>query len=336
MSGIHESQPVPGSLVEAPAKQSYRSFKKKYAKLKIKFELGIKESEELVREEMRIEELSKRIQAQNDQLLEVLLEFNDNLHLSPSLRFGLDAPDDTPSLPTPEREFPAFDDSESATVALRSAKADLEAGRIMPDDYRDLEDAVKRGRAFAPEKQYTSLLKVPHTASQAEEEYNAGNGNTSESLGYFNPDYENEYYLGIDARLGDGSAALQLERIPKKPAPSDRDSEVAVRNPVSVYSWLRREQPSIFRDDDNASEKSGLRPSNQRSSKKAQQARKEEDDEDSASIDTVPASNSKNKRKRDDDTGYRPKGGSSRSRKKKDDGGASSRRASKRASGVGA
>lgn len=267
------------------------------------------------------------------QLLEVLLEFNDNLHLSPSLRFGLDAPDDTPSLPTPEREFPAFDDPESATVALRSAKADLEAGRIMPDDYRDLEDAVKRGRAFAPEKQYTSLLKVPHTASQAEEQYIAENGNTSESLGYFNPNYENEYYLGIDARLGDGSAALQLERIPKKPAPSDRDSEVAVRNPVSVYSWLRREQPSIFRDDDNVSEKSALRSSNQRS-KKAQQARKEEDDEDNASIDTVSASTSKNKRKRDDDTGYRPKGGSSRSRKKKDDGGASSRRASKRASGA--
>jgi len=265
-----------------------------------------------------------------------LLEFNDNLHLPPSLRFGLDAPDDTPSLPTPEREIPAFDDPESATVALRSAKANLEAGMITPDYYRDLEDAVKRGRAFAPEKQYTSLLRVPHTASQAEEQYNAENGNTSELLGYFNPDYENEYYLGIDARLGDGSAALQLERIPKKPAASDRDSEVAVRNPVSVYSWLRREQPSIFRDDDNASEKSGLRASNQRSSKKAQQARKEDDDEDNASIDTVPASTSKNKRKRDDDTGYRPKGGSSRSRKKKDDSGANSRRASKRASGVGA
>lgn len=40
--------------------------RKKYAKLKIKFELGIKESDELVREELRIEELSRRIQAQNE------------------------------------------------------------------------------------------------------------------------------------------------------------------------------------------------------------------------------------------------------------------------------
>lgn len=281
--------------------------------------------------------LSTQWLIETSQLLEVLLEFNDSLHLSPNLRFDLNAPDDTPSLPTPEREFPAFDDPESATVALRSAKAELEAGRITTDDYRDLEDAVKRGRAFAPTKQYTSLLKVPHTASQTEEQYNAKNGNTSESLGYFTPEQETEYYLGIDAGLGDESAALQLSRTPKKPAPSDRDQEVAVRNPVSVYNWLRRNQPHIFlQDDEKASEKSGLRPSNQRSSKKAQQARKEEDDEDSASIDTVPASTSKNKRKRDDDTGYRPKGGSSRSRKKKDDGGASSRRASKRASNVGA
>lgn len=44
----------------------WSSYRKKFAKLKIKFELGMRESEELIREELRIEDLSKRIQAQNE------------------------------------------------------------------------------------------------------------------------------------------------------------------------------------------------------------------------------------------------------------------------------
>jgi hypothetical protein len=60
------AESLPDESTSAPAKQSYRSFKKKYAKLKVKFELGMKESESLIREELRIEDLSKRIQEQNE------------------------------------------------------------------------------------------------------------------------------------------------------------------------------------------------------------------------------------------------------------------------------
>lgn len=40
--------------------------RKKFAKLKVKFELGMRESESLIREELRIQDLSKRIQEQNE------------------------------------------------------------------------------------------------------------------------------------------------------------------------------------------------------------------------------------------------------------------------------
>lgn len=42
------------------------SYRKKYGKLKVKFALQMKESEQLIREELRIEDLSKRIQEQNE------------------------------------------------------------------------------------------------------------------------------------------------------------------------------------------------------------------------------------------------------------------------------
>lgn len=40
--------------------------RKKFAKLKIKFELSMREHEALLREEQRIQDLSKRIQEQNE------------------------------------------------------------------------------------------------------------------------------------------------------------------------------------------------------------------------------------------------------------------------------
>ena len=269
------------------------------------------------------------------QLLEVLLEFNDNPHVEPNLRFGLNAPEDATSLPTPERDLPPNDDSALATTALQNAKSDMAAGRINTEDYPSLEDAVKQGRAFAATNDYPSLLKVPHTAPQSNEQRQSAEGRLEDSLGFLTPEHETEYYLALDSRLGDEAAAQQLNRAPERPLALERDREAALRNPVSVYNWLRRNQPHIFfHDNENASEKSSTRPA--RSSKKTQARKEEEHDEDTASVDTGPTSNPKTKRKRDEDSGYRPKGGSNRSRKKKDDGTSSSRRTSKKASNTGA
>lgn len=264
------------------------------------------------------------------------MEFNDSLHVSPRRRYDLSAPDDPPSSSAIDEDRPpASDDTEKAVIMLRDAAADLAADRITTNDYHNLEDAVKRGPAFHPHLQYATLRKK---LSQKLEQIHPSNENIEDPQGYLTPEHEAEYYLAMDARLGDESAVLQMSRAPGKPSFADREREAAMRNPASVYNWLRRNQPHFLQDHENTSEKSGPKASNQRSSKKAS-ARKEGEpyDEDTASMEAGPTSNPKNKRKRDDDTGYRPKGGSSRgNRKKKDDGTSNSRRASKRASGTGA
>lgn len=43
--------------------------RRKYAKMRIKFALGMKESENHIREDLRIEDISKRIQEQNECVL---------------------------------------------------------------------------------------------------------------------------------------------------------------------------------------------------------------------------------------------------------------------------
>ncbi|PKX91604.1 uncharacterized protein P174DRAFT_443574 [Aspergillus novofumigatus IBT 16806] len=332
------AESLPDESTSAPAKQSYRSFKKKYAKLKVKFELGMKESESLIREELRIEDLSKRIQEQNDQLLEVLLEFNESLHVPADQRFDISAPGDSSFLPTPERS-PMYVDTATAKSTLKDAKAQMAAGSMTLEAYRTLEDDIKRGNAFAPHMHYTALQKVPHTSVPSVKQDSSTDISLEEKLGYLTPEHETEYYLSMDAKLGDEAAALELSRIPEKPSFAERERELALRNPVSVYNWLRRNQPHIFlQDHENASEKSGSRPTNARASKRATQPRKEEEayDEDGVLMDTGPTPGStKGKRKRDDDTGYRPKGGSSRpSKKKKDDTNSNAKRTSKRSSGL--
>ncbi|KAL4757505.1 IEC3 subunit of the Ino80 complex, chromatin re-modelling-domain-containing protein [Aspergillus foveolatus] len=323
-----ETRSVAGSLpdADAPIKQSHRSFKRKFAKLKIQFELKMKESESLIREQLRIEDLSKRIQEQNDQLLEVLLEFNDAVHIPPKLRYDLHVPGDEDILPPPDRELSAaYNDHALATSVLRNAKDDLAAGNITLESYQQLEGGLKRGRAFAPLLRYTDLLKVPHSAPATESQGPVNptdDSSLNQNLGFLTPEHETEYCLATDARLGDMAAAVQLSRVPEKPSLLEREREYALRSPVSVHHWLRKNHPNIFlQDNENASEKSASRPSNLRTSKRsAPMSRKDEDthDEDSVMADSGPATGgSKAKRKRDEEATPRSKAAAGRSNRKK-------------------
>lgn len=273
------------------------------------------------------------------------MEFNDSLQIPPNLRFDLTAPGDprAPLSPEPEDVYPSSYDAVTAKAALNEARAELAAGEIAPETYQRLEKAIRLSKAFQPAIKYSALTETPHTEPLDSGDQLSEDGQMETNLGYLTPDHETGYLLINDARLGDASAAAQLSQLPEKPSFSDRQREAAVHNPVSVYNWLRRNQPQIFlQDNENASEKSSARPANVRASKRtslARNATKEEDmyDEDGIAMETRAASSLKGKRKRDEDTGYRPKGGTrGGSRKKKESDAKYSGRRSKRSSGVGA
>ncbi|KAJ5337059.1 hypothetical protein MYU51_006419 [Penicillium brevicompactum] len=328
-TSVPEHQPEAHNLAPPPAKQSVRSFKKKYAKLKVKFELGTRESEKLIREELRIDDLSKRIQEQNDQLLEVLLEFNESLHVPPEMRFGLSMPNDPPLHPATEQEIlPLINDATLAKQAWAEAKAGLAAGSIDTSAYRMIEENIKRNKAFAPSQHYGSLSQTDHASLEAAAQGRKSDSDSERQLGYLTPEHETEFYLALDAKLGDKAAAAELARIPDRATFAERERDRSIRNPASVYNWLRRNQPQTLQDNEGASEKSSSRPSNQRSSKRAPAQRKDEDMYDEDGTETQPTP--KNKRKREEDTGYRPKGGSSRSKKKKEEPNPSANKAAKK------
>lgn len=232
------------------------------------------------------------------------------------MRFDLNMPADIHSLPTAEQIIaPLVEDATLARTTLKEAKTELANGSFSAGAFRQVEESIKRNKEFAPAMNYSSLCKVPHTTTTPPNAEKITDG-VERRLGYFTPEHETEYYLTLDAKLGDEAAALQMERIPDPPTFAEREKEANIRNPASVNNWLRRNQPQTMQDHEVASEKSTSRPSN-RSSKRAPTQRKDDETHDEDGMEAEPTP--KNKRKREEDAGYRPKGGSSRSKKKKEE-----------------
>ena len=162
-------------------------------------------------------------------------------------------------------------------------------------------------------------------------------------IGYMTPGHEDEYLSALDTYL----ASLPPEAPPilqrsSRPTDREREKEMQLRNPVSVYNWLREYKPKVFLQDPRPEEKesapdkvsnvpesaghkaSPKPPSSSTTKRRPAPAPKQEaepepeilDDEGNVIGGTgIDPPAPKSKRKREDDA-YRPKGGSSRSRKK--------------------
>ncbi|KAI1372021.1 IEC3 subunit of the Ino80 complex, chromatin re-modelling-domain-containing protein [Hypoxylon crocopeplum] len=292
-----------GDLQMADARPSYRSWKKKYRKMRIKFDQQMQEIETLHKLEQKAMRTAKRLAIENDRLLDLLMDINDSPQIPFERRIDLSLEDDE-------------DDNDS------------DATQKPTKSLRKLEQEVPH-RSFA-----ATIEQFPEVLEDLEPE-----DPEIHPTSFLNADDIDEYFYELDARL---------KRKPKPTlAPSAIGKEVsnpaanfALRNPTSVYNWLRRHAPKTFlqdlekekekdkgkdkddghgdKDDDGGKKRKGggtARTKRQSAaSRKEKEAAESLDWDDDAGYD-APAT--KGKRKRDDDPGYRPKGGSSRPTKKR-------------------
>lgn len=241
----------------------------------------------------------------------------------------------------------------SAKAALREARLELKAGEMSPTAYRDLELSILSNKSFRPYRSYAELDQtVPHAAPSTyyyEPRYE--NGDRPLPLGYPTPHHEEQIYQMLPtrkfspiyaptnptARASATAAFDPFEPFPQirtDPRTAERDRDMAIRNPMSVYNWLRKNQPQVFLQDNEVNSEKSTRGAGPRSSKRDRTSKggivvkkektEEEDlayDEDGIAVETL-TTKGRGKRKRDEDGGYRPKGGSNRpSKRKKEDGG---------------
>jgi len=297
------SAPVP----EEPPKEQkapMRSWRKKYRKLNLRFQKVMEDSNQLWRDEHKAKALARRLQEEVDQLLEILLDMNEDQHLSD------------------HRDLVLAGDPYALQV-YKIANATKSLGEML-QQIPHTEDAPSDPNLLPPD---LAGDKPPgFLDSTYEEEYL---NNLDSQLG------DDDATINLLAERG---ARPPLSR----QVPTDK--ELQTSNPNSVISWLRRHHPETFiQDKDVNSEKAAAKPrgpgtselefvhtsftSNssdlgKRMSIAAQvtphvKVDPDAADDDGTFGDDVAPRRGSAKRSKDDEP-YRPKGGSSKKRKRED------------------
>ncbi|KAI9881557.1 MAG: hypothetical protein M1830_000121 [Pleopsidium flavum] len=325
--------------LETYSKPTYKSYKKKYRKMKHTFEEKMRESNSLFREEQRATDIARRLQENNDQLLDLLLDINDSCRIPPPLHFDLRSPSleasDIP-LPEPNDHSLGAEDSFAASAAFEEAKADLASGELSPGSYSRVVAAL--ANKVKPTS-LSSLQAIPHTTLASVAAGAFPDDISSDSPpGYLTPTHEDDYLFAVDGYLGSSTIIPRVNTStnPVRLGEKGSEKEAQVRNPVSVYNWLRKHQPQVFlQDNEMISDKSSVKLAHLSKAAKRPSIVTKPDheiiDEDGFLISETMGS-TKGKRKRDDEP-YRPKGGSSRpAKRKRDDGGNGAKKVRKLAS----
>jgi hypothetical protein len=292
----------------------------------VNFEHKMNESTNHFHEEQKMMEITRRLAEQTDQLLDLLEDLNSRPQIPARLRYDLQVPE---TLNTSQASLAEPYTLATAQTALKAAKKQLRLGQMSLMDYRELEGSILADPAFKSKSSYTELRKLaPVSASAATD---LSHDPSSPSGGIISTRHEEEYLRCLDSFLA-GSTTNPRPHAAKSNASRgsersiEREKEMQLRNPVSVYNWLRKHQPQVFLQDNESHAEKEKKP---RPSKRTSTVLKQEPEEEDRVVVDLGGSTSKGKRKRDDDAGYRPKGGNSRAKRRREDTGGSARKSKK-------
>ncbi|KAI5203715.1 hypothetical protein E4T38_04925 [Aureobasidium subglaciale] len=324
-------------------KPKYRSWRKKYRKMKTHFDDVMKESNSLFVEEQKLEVLSKRLQEQNErvidfscsQLLDLLLDLNTSLSIPEELRFDL-SPAPKTQQPQDERDI-TF---EMANNIIANAHRAFHNHEVPHQDFVRIRQDIESLLARKDAKSLVEMeAQIPHPRY-----HHPVSGPVAEAdPAFLSSSHEDAYLARLDNKLE--PAALSEPRI-LSPQPLSKltqrelDREVELRNPLSVHNWLKKH--GTISDMDAASEGGAANAqtpatankrrnlAKQIGDKALERAREKEgspgstvDNEEegtaaaAAAADDTPG---KPKKAREDDQTYRPKGGRSKSKRKREEG----------------
>ena len=219
-------------------------------------------------------------------------------------------------------------DAKKGHLRMRKARYQLQTGEMTAMQYQDVKDEILESPYFAPEESYADLTQfATNTATHSGEEKDTINHSM---VPYLSSRQEDQYRQSIDAYLNEETGHPRAHATLSSGASSSdkaaqREREMQLRNPVSVYNWLRKNKPSVFLQDNESAADKPARTTGSRSSKRNANrdsiVKQEPElyDEDGIAVD---APSGRGKRKRENDSGYRPKGGNARptKRKKEDNG----------------
>ncbi|KUI63132.1 hypothetical protein VP1G_10244 [Cytospora mali] len=281
----------------ADAKPTYKSWKKKYRKMRIKFDESMAQGEQLYQQEQ------KALKKIKHRLLDLLTDINNRPQIPTEKRFdvSLDIPSDaeeTFTLDIDREPRPGPQPSKSLKDLIKEVPhLDFAAtAERYPDVAHNLLTGIDSPAAEASHQQHPpSFLTADdidnylweidtQTKAESEEhgddiemlptlaplarEHNAGSGHTAAAPG------RGATPSSAVTNLKDTSAAGASSI-------STTSRDFALRNPTSVYNWLRKHAPNTFlQDNDGGEEKKQKGGSGDKKSRKAHRVADEDEDEE--------------------------------------------------------
>ncbi|CAK3734120.1 unnamed protein product [Lecanosticta acicola] len=332
------------SSVQQQQRQPYKSWRKKYRKMRHKFDGVLEENKRLFKDEQKLEGMARRLREELDGLMDLLLDLNTSPALPPDLRYDI-------SLPTPH----------TAVGSIPSVVPD----DVTPDAANklilDYTDAVSRGQIphldlhvirVQVDKKLAAqgVRSLNELASSVSHAVPPESGELPEDLQGSNPpayltfDEEDAYLQRLDAKLSNDRLPLKKEEEALQDkhwadlTPREVERQIELQNPQSQHNWLRTHQKpgtGLEVDDADSLGSHETRPAPARGGKGKRDLAKQVgdravgrarevlspgsgfgDEDDYAFVDENPAS-TKKRGKADPDGPYRAKGGKAAKGKRK-------------------
>ena len=217
------------------AKDRYKSWRKKYRKMRLKFDEVMDETNRLFIAEHKAWNVAKRVQEEIDQILEILVDVNDDAKTPAHLRWDLRLPGDPDTLRLASEPPPGAKNlaelyqntphtSEGILGAAQGMKFDGDLINVLPSDLLDLDD----------NNTFTAIQPPSFLTSEHEADYL---NTLDNALAMNNP-------LAFNGPPGVEAVGPPMQPLRTKQLPTDRD--FAHKCPVSVHSWLKKNQPQVF------------------------------------------------------------------------------------------
>ncbi|KAK7991979.1 hypothetical protein PG996_013008 [Apiospora saccharicola] len=274
----------------ADAKPSYKSWKKKYRKMRLQFDNRMQQSEDLHQLEQKALQTAKRLAIENDRLMDMLISINDSPQIPPERRIDLNVEDED-------------DETEDEEVAAQKPTKSL--------------------RRLIEEVPHSSFAATVEHVPEVLEEIDPKDSELYPTSFLKAEDVDN-YVAELDARIGCKTKPAVPPAVSSIPSHSGAAANFALRNPTSVYNWLRRHAPKTFlqdlekeKDKDKVKERERDHDHSERFETGNKHPAESMDWDEEAGHDASGMGSVRGKRKREDDAGYRPKGGASRPTKKR-------------------
>ncbi|KAK5734914.1 hypothetical protein LTR17_008547 [Elasticomyces elasticus] len=233
--------------------QPYKSWRKKYRKMRHNFDSTLEENKKLFKEVHKLSSTATRLREENDGLLDILLDLNASPSLPPHLRFNIERGDY--SLHVPAMEIPADITPEQANETFQTYKHAVQSGSLPAMDLQIIRHELDRKLAAQEtvhiDQLAASLPSLPVKAEQPPGIVLSSDDPPTSEPAYLTPEQESTYLASLDSRLGDNGSHNREAPTPLSSSeekhfaemtPRELERHVELLNPNSQHSWLAARQ----------------------------------------------------------------------------------------------